>query len=115
MNSITLPVLAMAPMAEPSPPGFGTFIPLGPNFGPIAWIAPQFKWLMAVGLAVLALGAALSAVLALWKIRSGKQDNVDEGINRFKWALVGFIGSFVLGGVLMGVAGIATVWSKLSN
>ncbi len=104
------------PGADPKPPGgtgFGSFIPTLPNWGPLAAVAPEFKWIVGLGLAIMVLAGVIGIIAGAIRMSSGKQENVEAGMGRAKMGAVVMVLGFLLGIILIAVAAALSTLAKL--
>lgn len=97
----------------PSPGGLGTFLPTGANFTPLTGFAPITRFLIGVGLAVMAVLGLIMLVFNGIKLGSNDQTKVNDAMTGAKRSsimiLAGLGGVMFLGAALSFLAAFTSV------
>lgn len=91
--------------------GVGDFIPISPDWGPLEPFSGVYKVLAGVGMALMVLGGFGAIVLGGLRMLGGGKNraSVEGGADQAKVGLIVFVLGFILGVVLLAIAGVATL------
>lgn len=90
--------------------GLGNFVPLGPNFNPLAPFAGMYKTLAGLGMAIAILAGVAGIILGFIKFGASgsKRDGHEGAAKSVRNGAIAIGGAFLVGGALVALAGVMT-------